>query len=306
MNRGNYREHIFSVSDAGEIFEETLFDACSRYGWLLHAYVCLSNHFHLAVETPEANLVRGMQWLSSTFGNRFNRLVRQCGHIFQGRYKSLLIEDGGYLLQVVNYIHLNPVRAHMVEPKNLRTYSLSSFPKFFRKKRPPCLTNESWLHLAGNLRSTAAGMRCYHQYLELCNEQNPAKQKEMHRRLCRGWHIGTRQGKQAVLQDIAAGMIGADLQEAVCCFGNDGGHVLLQRGLSCLKKDEKDLLSDRKGALWKIVLASWIKVQCGVSNAWLSEHLHMGHPSNVSRMISIETKAGQAHRKLWRKLKSAK
>ena len=105
MNRGNYREYIFEVSGAGGLFEQTLFEACHRFGWLLHAYVGMSNHFHIALETPEANLVRGMQWFSSTFGNRFNRLVRTPGHIFQGRYKSLLVEDDGYLLEVVNYIH---------------------------------------------------------------------------------------------------------------------------------------------------------------------------------------------------------
>ena len=55
MNRGNYREYIFDVSGAGELFEQTLFDVCKRFGWLLHAYVCLSNHFHIALETPEAN-----------------------------------------------------------------------------------------------------------------------------------------------------------------------------------------------------------------------------------------------------------
>ena len=95
LNRGNYRDAIFSVDDvddSGKLFEETLFAACERFGWIVHAYVLLSNHFHVALETPEANLVRGMQWLQSTFGNRFNRLVRERGHIFQGRYKSLLIE----------------------------------------------------------------------------------------------------------------------------------------------------------------------------------------------------------------------
>jgi len=61
-------------------------------------------HFHIALETPEANLMRGMQWLASTFGNRFNRLVRQRGHVFQGRYKALLVEGNDYLLQLVNYI----------------------------------------------------------------------------------------------------------------------------------------------------------------------------------------------------------
>jgi len=76
--------------------------------------------------------------------------------------------------------------------------------------------------------------------------------------------------------------------------------------LCCFDKSEEDLVEDRKGAVWKIVLASWIKSQCGVSNVWLSDHLHMGHPSNVSRMIVRELKDAQRNRKLWKKLKSAK
>ena len=74
----------------------------------------MSNHYHLVLETQDANLVAGMQWLQSTFANRFNRTVRDHGHVFQGRYKALLIEDGGSLLRVVNYIHLNPVGAGLL------------------------------------------------------------------------------------------------------------------------------------------------------------------------------------------------
>lgn len=74
MNRGNYRDDIFLVEGSGGIFEKTLFEACARFGWMLHAYVAMSNHYHLALQTPDANLVQGMQWFQSTFGNRFNRL----------------------------------------------------------------------------------------------------------------------------------------------------------------------------------------------------------------------------------------
>lgn len=83
LNRGNYREAFFPVGDAGQVFEETLFTAYTRFSWILHAYVILSNHFHIALETPEANLIRAMQWLGSTFGNRFNRLASQRGQVFQ-------------------------------------------------------------------------------------------------------------------------------------------------------------------------------------------------------------------------------
>jgi hypothetical protein len=78
---------------AAPAFGEALFEACVKCGWKIHAYVMMSNHFHLAVETPEANLVSGMAWLQGTFANRFNRFHGERGHAFQSRYKSILIEE---------------------------------------------------------------------------------------------------------------------------------------------------------------------------------------------------------------------
>ena len=106
LSRGNYRKELFG--DAGaKLFERTLFEASAKCGWLLHAYVIISNRYHLALETREGNLVEGMRWLQGTFGIRFNALRGERGHVFQSRYKSLVIEEGKPLLGLVNYIHLN-------------------------------------------------------------------------------------------------------------------------------------------------------------------------------------------------------
>ncbi len=82
INRGNYRAHVFKSAGAKQAFEECLFAACARSGWLLHAFVIMGNHYHLALETPQGNLVAGMQWLQSTFANRFNKLGRMKGSCF--------------------------------------------------------------------------------------------------------------------------------------------------------------------------------------------------------------------------------
>jgi putative transposase len=94
INRGNYRADIFATDGAKAAFERCLFEAGTKSGWLLHAFVLMRNHYHLAVETPLANLVSGMQWLQATFANRFNRFRDERGHLFQGRYKALLVEKG--------------------------------------------------------------------------------------------------------------------------------------------------------------------------------------------------------------------
>ena len=145
-------------------------------------------------------------------------------------------------------------------------------------------------------------MHLYHQYPEVCIEQTPGKQKQLHQRLCRGWHIGTSEGKKAILRDVSQGLTGGDLKDLARSFGSDGGELLLRRGLPRLSKNEHDLAMDRKGAPWKVALASWIKSQCGASNQWLSEDLHMGHPSNISRMITLATGDSRSHRKFLKKL----
>ena len=116
INRGNYRADIFKSEGARAAFETGLFAACRKFRWVLHAYVLMRTHYHLALETPQGNLVVGMQWLQATFANRFNRLRGERGHLFQGRYKSLVVEEGAALGQVCHYLHLNPVRAGVVLP----------------------------------------------------------------------------------------------------------------------------------------------------------------------------------------------
>ena len=88
INRGNYRQDLFARKGAAESFQRCLFEAAGGYGWRLHAFVIMRNHFHLAVETPEPNLSEGMRWLQATWAARFNRLRGEAGRPFQGRYKA--------------------------------------------------------------------------------------------------------------------------------------------------------------------------------------------------------------------------
>jgi REP element-mobilizing transposase RayT len=132
INRGNYRRDLFESTGAGEAFLTALGEAAGRHGWRLFAYVLMRNHFHLAIETPQPNLVEGMHWLQSTVATRFNRFRDERGHLFQGRYQSILIEDAAALARVVDYIHLNPVRARVVATEHLCDYRWSSLFLYLR------------------------------------------------------------------------------------------------------------------------------------------------------------------------------
>lgn len=118
MNRGDRREPIFHDDADRQRFVITLGEACAKTDWQVHAYCLMNNHFHLVVETPNANLVAGMRWFLSTYTARFNRRHKQFGHLFSGRYKSLIVDGSGsgYLRTVCDYVHLNPERAKLLPP----------------------------------------------------------------------------------------------------------------------------------------------------------------------------------------------
>ena len=129
MARGDRREAIFRDDLDRRMFLAVLEDACGRTGWLCHAYVLMGNHYHLVIETPEANLVTGMAWLQNTYTRRHNVRHRLWGHVFGGRYKAVLVdgEDGNYFGTLIDYVHLNPARAGLVTPKDgLETFAWSS------------------------------------------------------------------------------------------------------------------------------------------------------------------------------------
>lgn len=109
-SRGNARQKIYFSDTDRALFLETLAQVVSRYGWICHAYCLMANHYHLLVETPKANLSIGMRQLNGIYTQSFNRRHRRVGHLFQGRYKAILVQKESYLLELCRYIVLNPVR----------------------------------------------------------------------------------------------------------------------------------------------------------------------------------------------------
>jgi putative transposase len=164
MNRGDHREPIFKDDADRERFLATLGEACRKTGWQVLAYCLMPNHFHLVVETPQANLVAGMKWLLGTYTSRFNRRHKMFGHLFSGRYKALIVDGSGngYLKTVCDYVHLNPARAKLLSPDQaLREYRWSSWPAYLTPpgQRPDWLRVERLLGEYGLPADSAAGRR---------------------------------------------------------------------------------------------------------------------------------------------------
>jgi REP element-mobilizing transposase RayT len=112
--RGDGREDIYRADGDRRLFLDVLGEVWERCGWKVHAYCLMTNHYHLLVETPDANLAKGMRQLNGVYTQRFNRTYERVGHVFQGRYKAILVQKETYLLELARYVVLNPVRARMV------------------------------------------------------------------------------------------------------------------------------------------------------------------------------------------------
>lgn len=283
INRGNYRQDLFRAPGTAEAFEKTLGETCDKCGWELGAYCIMGNHFHLALATPNGNLVEGMHWLQSTFGNRFNRFFGENGHVFQGRYKAILVEPGLHWARVVDYIHLNPARAGIVSVANLGRYPWSSLPKFPRRKsRPAHLHCEDWLGALGELDDDRTGWRLYRKHLEGVFASNS---DEDDRKLNVGWILGSESYRKAVLKDfeqmnLARDWGGPELRE----LNEMQWEQVLVHCLKNLGKSRSDIQREIKSVEWKAAIAWWLKSRTSAGNRWLGEKLNMGHPAMVSRL----------------------
>jgi putative transposase len=114
-SRGNARRPIFKDDKDRGMLLNILEEVNDRYHWLCHAYCLMSNHYHLVIETPDGNLSKGMRHLNGVYTMRFNRHHGSVGHVFQGRYKAILVQKESHLFEVCRYVVLNPVRAKVVE-----------------------------------------------------------------------------------------------------------------------------------------------------------------------------------------------
>ena len=158
-SRGNERRNIFRSDRDRKAFLVFLGLTARRFGWSVTAWVLMSNHFHLVVQTLEPNLSRGMHWLNGAYAGWFNRIYGRSGHLFQGRFKAFLIDKEAYVAEVLRYVVLNPVRATMVERPE--AYKWSSYRATAGlEKGPEWLDLDAVLQLFGSEREPAqAGYR---------------------------------------------------------------------------------------------------------------------------------------------------
>jgi len=259
----------------------------------------MGNHYHLLLETPEANLVAGMKWLQGTYTQRFNVRHKQWGHLLQGRYKALNVDGvADYFLTVSNYIHLNPARAGLIGDrmgKKLAGYKWSSFPLYLDHSiRPEWLCVERTLGCL-DLMDCDEGLEAFAVYMnkrvaEVSSAENPHEYDARWAKIRRGWYFGDEAFRKELLGRLdevvdRQAVRGSLSGEQMRAHDELEAERLIEWGLDRLGVEKASLVDMKKSAPEKQVLAWLIRSRTIVSNQWISDRLCCGHVSNISTFV---------------------
>ena len=185
LSRGNELSDIFMSDKDRSSFLDAVGEMSERFAIDVLAYVLMDNHYHLLVRTRQANLKKAMQWFGTTYTQRFNRRHFRSGHLFQGRYKSIIIQNDAYLLQLSYYIHRNPLRAGIV--KRLADYRWSSYNVYAYGRKIP-----KWLSTSLILSQFAGAQDCHRVYREKV-QKYASEEKRLFEDLRNGLILGSKQ-----------------------------------------------------------------------------------------------------------------
>ena len=316
MCRGDRKEPIFETDLDRNCFIDMLGEVCERAGFVVHGYVLMSNHYHLLLETPAGNLVAGMKWFQGTYTQRYNSRNRKSGHLFQGRYKAVPVEheDPEYFRVVSDYIHLNPVRAGLLQAdEGLESYLWSSFPAFISSGKWPY----DWLkreRVFGSHDLPDTGRRSCRLYSQMTSlkvkalrdEESAAVLEQDWSMLRRGWFCGSDGFRDWLMNRIDEGMTGKKREsystEAMRGHDEKEAKRLLHDALKRLNVSLEDLRGRRQSDSIKQAVAWWIKSRTVVGDAWICRKLEMGHRMNVCRAANRYRCAEDRHTRKIKKM----
>lgn len=290
MNRGDRKEPIFRDDADRLLFLETLGQACAKTDWRVHAYCLMNNHFHLVVETPKANLVSGMKWFLGTYTSRFNRRHKLFGHLFSGRYKSLVVDGSGngYLRTVCEYVHLNPARARLLgNEQKLLDYRWSSYGEFLKRpaRRVPWLCVDRVFGEMGIPKDSTAGRREFERRMEARRWEG---EPEEWKRVRRGWCLGDDTFRKELLETMGSKLgaehYGAERQETALAKAER----IVTEELKQRRWRPEQLERKPKGDREKIKMAKRLRCETTMTLAWIAERLRMGTKTHLAHLLYWE------------------
>lgn len=298
ISRGDRKEPIFLDDEDRRRFLKTLGEASVRAGWCVHAYCLMDNHFHIVLETPNPTLVSGMKWFLGTYTQRFNARHNLRGHLFAGRYKSLLVDgrDDFYLRVVCDYVHLNPLRAKLLgDGMPLESYVWSSFPEYLK----PQGERAEWLcveRLMGELGITDAGGKGREKFrgimAERCRHEGHVEE-ELWKGIRKGWKFGAEDFVETLIttghgkEGNAAIHLSASLEETM----EGKARRIIKEFLAERGAKLEDFQKLKKTHADKLLLAKELRQKTTMTMAWISIELHAGVPQTLWRALwSNDTK----------------
>ena len=301
MCRGNRGDPIFLGRGDREMFLATLADVCKQMGWRVHVYVLMDNHYHLLLETPEANLVAGMRWFQGTYTQRFNALHRVRGHLFQGRYKAIPVQVGKgdlvYFKEVSSYIHLNPFRAGICgegKDEALEFHEWSSYAHYVHwgERCPRWLVRSKVYRTQGiSFKNPDAG-RLYRAVLEkkMRWENNPratsVEGDPILAQIRRGWYIGEEGFGKDLLKDSDLSSSGDNLRGAIRRRHDErGAEAKVKACLRLFSLKEDALLALSNSSLPKQATSWFLNQYSSMTIQWIADRLQMKTRSNASYQL---------------------
>ena len=287
MSRGDRREEIFRDDLDRKSFLMTLGAACQKTGWQVHADCLMNNHFHLVVETPRPNLVEGMKWLLGTYTMRFNRRHKLRGHLFAGRYKSLLVggATSGYLRTVCDYVHLNPVRAKLLgKGERLQKYRWSSYPSYLRgrQKRELWLRCERLFAEHGLMKDSG---RSRLEFARRMEHRRVERNDPSAERIRRGWSFGAQDFIARLLDRMPGSVSEPHHARERSQSDEQRAEAIILTRLRELGWGKTELTAQRKSDPHKIALARDLRSQTTMSLKWIAHRLEMGSWTHVSNLL---------------------
>jgi len=286
LNRGDRRELVFLNDDDRVRFIETLGEACEKTGWQVHAFVLMPNHFHLVVETPQPNLAAGMKWFLGSYTARFNRRHGLSGHLFSGRYKSFLVGgEGGYLRTVVDYVHLNPVRARMLQAAQaVKDFRWSSLPLYLAvpQQRPAWLRVDRAFGECGIHADSPAARQAFEQRLEGRRMQELEGEFQT---LRHDWCFGEESFRRELLEQSEAQIgrhhYGPEVQESA----EEKAERIVREELAKLGWLEDELRTRAKGDDAKVRIAKQLRAETTMTLEWIAGRLRMGTKGHLTHLL---------------------
>jgi putative transposase len=248
-SRGNERRPIFWTDEDRVAFLGFLGEAVKRFGWSISAWVLMTNHFHLVIQTPQPNLSRGMHWLNGKYAAWVNRVHGRCGHLFQGRFHSFLIEKEAYFAEVLRYVVLNPVRAQMVaRPED---YRWSSYRTMIGLEKSP-----EWFDLAAALEmfggQNAEGWAAYGEFVDA----GVTSAERLWDKVTNGIYLGTESWTREMRHRVESKPRSTDIPLTQRAVGRPKMAAVVEAVARAAKVSSDDLRSRRGGALRR--LAAWL------------------------------------------------